>query len=53
MRIKFTDERTDGWMADGTLKIKILPQNLIPDVTALKVLKHVKLISLKQADCFM
>ena len=31
----------------------VLPQNLIPDVTALQNLKHVKLISLKQADCFM
>ena len=31
----------------------VLPQNLIPDVTALQVLRHVKLISLKQADCFM
>ena len=27
-------------MADGTLKIEILSQNLIPDVTALQVLKH-------------
>ena len=45
MRKKFTDERTDGWTVDGTLKI--LPQNLIPDVTALHVLKDVKLISLK------
>ena len=53
MRKKITDERTDGWTADGTLKIEILPQNLIPDVTALQILKHVNLISLKQADCFM
>ena len=45
--------RTVGWMADGTLKIEILPQNLISDVTALQVLKHVKLIPLKHADCFM
>ena len=44
---------TDGWTADGTLKMEILPQNLIPDVTALQVLKHVKLIFLKQSDCFM
>ena len=48
MRKKFSDGRSDG-----TLKIEILPQNLIPDVTALQVLKHAKLISLKQADCFM
>ena len=48
MRKKNADERTDGWTADGTLKIEILPQNLIPDVTALQVLKHVKLISLKE-----
>ena len=34
--------RTDGWMADSTLNIEILPQNLILDVTALQVLKHVK-----------
>ena len=27
-------------MADGTLKIEILSQNLIPDVTALQALKH-------------
>ena len=46
--------RTDGRMDGGWYtKIEILPQNLIPDVTALQVLKHVKLISLKQADCFM
>ena len=43
-RKKFTDERTDG-----TLKIEILPQN----ITALQVLKHVKPISLKHADCFI
>ena len=42
MRKTFTDERTDGWTADDTLNIEILPQNLIPDVTALQVLKHVK-----------
>ena len=48
-----TDGRMDGWTADGTLKTEILPQSLITDVTALQVLKHVKLISLTQADCFM
>ena len=42
MRKTFTDERTDGWTADGTLNIEILRLNLIPDVTALQVLKHVK-----------
>ena len=42
MRKTFTDEGTDGWTADGTLNIEILRQNLIPDVTALQVLKHVK-----------
>ena len=50
MRKKFTYGRMDGgWYT----KIEILPLNLIPYVTTLKVLKHVKLISLKQADCFM
>ena len=44
--------RTAGRM-DGGWYTKNLPQNLIPNVTALQVLKHVKLISLKQADCFM
>ena len=38
MRKTFTDERTDGWTADGTLNIEILPQNLIPDVTAVMFL---------------
>ena len=45
---KFTDERRDGCTADGTLTIEILPQNLIPDVRTLQVLKLVKLIFLNR-----
>ena len=44
MRKTFMDEWTNGWTADGTLNIEILPQNLFPDVTALQVLKHVNYV---------
>ena len=45
--------RTNGWTADGTQKIEIFPAESYLGCYGVAVLKHVKLISLKQVDCFM